>query len=267
VSSERYHWRMRFVGCSAVAVMSLLLAGCNGGDAGAKSEYDTGLKELKIKDTVVGTGRTAEKNDVAFVLYRGTFVKDGKQFDANMDDVESKVPLSFAIGAGGVIKGWEEGIIGMKEGGTRELDVPYKLAYGVAGRDKIPPKSDLHFEIKLLFVLKKGEEGVYDLNDNKVGTGAVAAKGDTVTIHYVGTYLTGKVWDDSRERGNPETFPLVVTDEAMPGLIAGIEGMKVGGKRTLVIPPQLAFGAAGTQAVEGNQPVKIVVDLLAVKGK
>lgn len=258
---------MRFVGGSALAVMSLLLVGCQGGGASAKSEYDTGLKELVKKDTVVGKGREAAENDVVFVLYRGTFIKDGKQFDANMDDVESKVPFSFAIGQGGVIEGWEKGVVGMKEGGTRMLDIPHKLAYGDAGRDKIPPKADLRFEIKVLYVLKKSEEGVYDVFDDKVGTGPAAKSGDTVTIHYVGTYLTGKVWDDSRERGKPETFPLKVTDEAMPGLIAGIEGMKVGGKRTLVIPPQLAFGAGGTTAVNGNQPLKIVVDLLQVNGK
>ncbi len=257
---------MRFVGCSALAVASLLLVGCQD-SAAKKSEYDTGLKALVKKDNVVGTGREAAVNDMVFVLYRGTFIKDGKQFDANMDDVESKLPLSFVIGAGGVIKGWEDGIVGMKEGGTRELDIPSKLAYGVAGRDKIPPNSDLHFEVKLLYVLKKTDEGVYDLFDDKVGTGPVANAGDTVTIHYVGTYLTGKVWDDSRERKKSVTFPLTVTPEAMPGLIAGIEGMKVGGKRTLVIPPKLAFGMSGTQHVTGDQPVKIVVDLLEVNGK
>ncbi|MFM9872411.1 MAG: FKBP-type peptidyl-prolyl cis-trans isomerase, partial [Fimbriimonadaceae bacterium] len=201
---------MRFAGYASMAVVSLLLVGCQGGDKSEKSEYDTGLKTLVKKDTVEGKGRAVAENDVVFVIYRGTFVKDGKQFDANMDDVESKLPLSFAVGQGGVIKGWEEGVVGMKEGGTRELDIPHKLAYGDAGRDKIPPKADLHFEIKLLYVLKKGEEGVYDVFDDKVGSGAVAKEGDTVTIHYLGTYLTGKVWDDSRQR-KQVTFPLKVT--------------------------------------------------------
>lgn len=258
---------MRFAGIAAFAITSLLLVACNGGDKKVKSEYDTGLKELTSKDTVEGKGRTVAEKDVVFVLYRGTFIKDGKQFDSNMDNAESKLPLTFAVGQGGVIKGWEEGVIGMKEGGTRELDIPSKLAYGEAGRDGIPPNSDLHFVIKLLYVLKKDEQGVYDLNDDKVGSGSVAKEGDSVTIHYVGTYLTGKVWDDSRERGKEVTFPLKVTAESMPGLIAGIQGMKVGGKRTLVLPPQLVFGMAGTDSVQGNQPVKIVVDLLAVNGK
>lgn len=272
MKAERYHLGMRSSTLVLVAVAALGLYGCNQGNdngAGAKSEYTTGIKELGITDPVEGTGREVAEGDQVFVLYRGTFLKDGKQFDANMDDPTSAMPFSFTAGpTGGVIEGWQKGLIGMKEGGTRILEVPFMLAYGPQGDgNKIPAAADLKFEIKLLYVMKKGEEGVYDVNDDKVGTGAVAKAGDTVRFHYKGTYLSGKVWDDSRERGEPVDMKMENIEENMPGLVAGLEGMKVGGTRTLVLPPDLAFGMSGNEGLTGSQPIKIVVDLLAVNGK
>lgn len=242
------------------------MAGCNGGKKAENHTHDTGLKELKTEDTVVGMGLEAKTGDTAYVLYRGTFLSDGKQFDANMDDVESKMPFSFPIGAGAVIKGWDEGVVGMKEGGTRIISVPYELAYGASGSESIPPRADLKFEVKLLFLGRTNDDGRYDFNDDKVGSGPAAKIGDKVEINYVGTYLTGKQWDSSYERGKTVTFPLEITNECMPGLIYGIEGMKAGGKRTLVLSPSMAFGMGGTEVVQGNQPVKIVVELVSVNG-
>lgn len=262
---RRYHCRMKSLGLAVVVAVALTLCGCDG-KKGEKSEYDTGLKKLTTKDTVVGTGREATKDDAVFVLYKGTFIKDGKQFDSNMDDPESSMPFMVQFKYGGVIQGWLDGIPGMKEGGTRIIDIPYKDAYGDTGRDKIPPKADLRFEIKLLYVLKDSEKNVIDSVDTKVGSGPVAKEGDTVTIHYKGTYLSGKQWDNSRERGDPVTFPLKITEEGMPGLIYGIQGMKAGGVRTLVLPPSMAFGMSGSESVKGNQPIKIVVELLKVNG-
>jgi FKBP-type peptidyl-prolyl cis-trans isomerase len=104
----------------------------------------SGLKSIDEKE---GTGAEAKAGDTVEVHYTGTF-KDGKKFDSSKDRGR---PFSFRLGAGDVIKGWDEGVAGMKVGGKRKLVIPYQLAYGENGRPPvIPPKSELTFEVELL---------------------------------------------------------------------------------------------------------------------
>jgi peptidylprolyl isomerase len=254
---------MRLMAFLPMAVVCAALAGC--ADKAKDEAFSTGLKELKKTDTVEGKGRVAEKGDTVYVLYRGSLLKTGLVFEAPLDDPSANLPYAVPLGQGQVVQGWDEGIVGMKEGGTRILEIPAKMGYGSVGSgEKIPGNADLKFEIQLLFVVKKSDPDVYDFADNTVGTGAEAKDGDTVKIHYVGTYLSGKQWDNSRERGDAVTVKLANGGDLITGLVAGIPGMKVGGKRTLVLPPNLVFGLAGSQHIQGNQPVKVVVELLAV---
>ena len=107
---------------------------------------------LQYEDEVVGTGQEAKKFDVVEVHYTGT-LKDGKKFDSSKDRGQ---PFAFLLGGGQVIKGWDEGVAGMKVGGTRKLVIPYQLAYGESGRPPaIPPKSELTFEVELLKIRPK----------------------------------------------------------------------------------------------------------------
>jgi FKBP-type peptidyl-prolyl cis-trans isomerase len=106
---------------------------------------------LKYVDQKVGTGDTAKKGDRVEVHYTG-WLKDGKKFDSSVD---RKEPFQFPLGAGRVIKGWDEGVAGMKVGGKRKLIIPYKLAYGEEGRPPvIPPKAELTFEVELLRIVQ-----------------------------------------------------------------------------------------------------------------
>jgi FKBP-type peptidyl-prolyl cis-trans isomerase len=106
-------------------------------------------KELVIEDTQVGTGKEAKAGDTVTVHYRGTLM-DGKQFDASYDRGQ---PFTFNLGAGQVIKGWDEGVAGMKEGGKRTLIIPPHLAYGSRSPGAgIPPNATLKFEVELLKV-------------------------------------------------------------------------------------------------------------------
>lgn len=103
-------------------------------------------------------------------------------------------------------------------------------------------------------------------NDLEEGSGPEAKSGDTVTVQYVGVnYKTGKEFDSSWSRSEPFSFTLGA-GEVIPGWDQGIEGMKVGGRRELVIPPELGYGSAGAPpAIPPNETLVFVVDLEAVE--
>jgi len=106
---------------------------------------------LKYIDQVVGNGASPVKGKQVKVHYTGT-LEDGKKFDSSVD---RKEPFIFVIGIGQVIKGWDEGVVGMKVGGKRQLIVPAKLGYGSAGAGGvIPPNATLLFDVELLDVQK-----------------------------------------------------------------------------------------------------------------
>lgn len=116
------------------------------GQVGKMTETRSGLKieELKIGDKAV-----AVKGKRVTVHYAGT-LSNGKKFDSSRDRNE---PFVFKLGAGEVIKGWDEGVEGMKVGGKRKLIIPASLGYGERGvGGVIPPNSELHFEVELLAV-------------------------------------------------------------------------------------------------------------------
>jgi FKBP-type peptidyl-prolyl cis-trans isomerase len=105
--------------------------------------------ELKIEDLRVGTGAEAKSGNTVSVHYVGTLT-DGKKFDASRDRGKS---FSFKLGGGQVIKGWDQGVAGMKIGGLRKLTIPPHLGYGERGAGGvIPPNATLLFEVELLEV-------------------------------------------------------------------------------------------------------------------
>ncbi len=104
---------------------------------------------LKIEDVKVGTGDEAVAGRPVTVHYVGTLT-DGKKFDSSRDRNQG---FTFALGAGQVIRGWDEGVAGMKVGGMRRLTIPPELGYGPMGYPPvIPPNSTLIFEVELLSV-------------------------------------------------------------------------------------------------------------------
>ena len=104
---------------------------------------------LVMTDTLVGTGPAVKKGDTITVHYVGT-LKDGSEFDSSRKHGQ---PFTVEIGAGRVIKGWDQGILGMKVGGKRKLTIPSDLAYGDRGMGSvIPPKATLDFDIELLSI-------------------------------------------------------------------------------------------------------------------
>src|SRR3954454_22851802 len=105
---------------------------------------------LKYQDLKVGTGTAAKEGDTVEVHYTGWLAKNGKKFDSSVDRKET---FEFKIG-GRVIKGWNEGVVGMKPGGKRKLIIPAKLAYGEKGKGDIPGNAELVFDVELIKIVK-----------------------------------------------------------------------------------------------------------------
>lgn len=104
---------------------------------------------LKVEDVVVGTGKEAKSGDTVSMQYTGTLT-NGTKFDSSYDRNE---PFTFTLGVGQVIKGWDLGVAGMKEGGKRKLTIPPALGYGATGAGGvIPPNATLLFDVELVKV-------------------------------------------------------------------------------------------------------------------
>jgi peptidylprolyl isomerase len=126
---------------------TLAQANALGGEMSAAKPRVT-ASGLEITDLVVGEGEEAKAGQTVSVNYRGTLT-NGKEFDSSY----GRGPFSFPLGAGRVIKGWDEGVAGMRVGGKRKLVIPPDLAYGSRGAGGvIPPDATLLFEVELLKV-------------------------------------------------------------------------------------------------------------------
>ena len=132
---------------SLVAILVLTSFLGVGGSMAENSQEVTMPSGLKYIDQVIGTGDAAVAGKTASVHYTG-WLENGKKFDSSVDRGQ---PFSFPLGAGRVIKGWDEGVQGMKVGGKRKLTIPSELGYGSRGAGGvIPPNATLIFDVELL---------------------------------------------------------------------------------------------------------------------
>ena len=125
-----------------VVIVMILIAGCS-------KDKEAMNGELIIEDLKVGEGSEVVKYNIVTVNYTG-WLTDGTKFDSSLNPGRS--PFRFTVGGGQVIKGWDEGLIGMKAGGKRKLTIPPSMGYGNQDMGVIPPNSTLIFEIDLLII-------------------------------------------------------------------------------------------------------------------
>jgi peptidylprolyl isomerase len=201
---------------------------------------------------------------------------DGSIFDSSRERGE---PISFTLGKGQVIKGWDEGIALIKEGTQARFIIPPDLAYGDKQVANIPPNSWLVFDVELISVKEKVNPVPFDVTGIekqttasglsyyliKNGTGPKAETGNNVSVHYSGYLEDGKMFDSSVERGQPFNFELG-RGRVIKGWDEGIALLNVGSKARFVIPPGLAYGAGGfPPMIPANATLIFDVELLGIE--
>ena len=234
--------------------------------------------ELVVTDLIVGTGPAAREGDTVVVNYVGVRSEDGTEFD---NSYTSGAPIDVPLGAGQVIPGWDQGLVGVQAGGRRQLDIPAELAYGDTPQgDIIQPGDALTFVIDVVAVIPAADPALeptvsvapsanvesFSFEDLVVGEGASPVAGQTAAVQIVAYRAdTGEKINTTWTTGTPFTFTFG-TGEVLPGIDSTVDGMKVGGRRQATIPFAMAFGDAGNDSL-GLPPstdLVLVLDLVAV---
>jgi len=234
---------------------------------------DSGLQYVVEEE---GAGIAPEAGNVVQVHYTGKLA-DGTVFDSSY---ERDQPIAFPIGQGMVIPGWDEGISLLNVGGKAKLIIPPELAYGEYGvTGVIPPNATLYFEVELVDILPGSPEAPAEVAaedyittesglkyyDFEIGDGLTPEAGQVVSVHYTGWLEDGTKFDSSLDWGTPFVFP-VGMEYVIPGWDEGISTMKVGGKRQLVIPAELAYGEEGAgEVIPPGATLIFEVELLEVQ--
>ena len=273
----------------AVVLLAGLVVYVSGSDGRKMSDGSNGstddpdLKEaaagVKYRDVKTGAGEPCPEGAEVKIHYTG-WLTDGTVFDTT---TERGPPATFKLK--GLIKGWQEGIPGMKPGGIRKLVISPEKGYGKDAKGKIPGNSTLIFEVELLECsapksvtagpgkpMSDGSNGGTDdpglrdvgdglkIRDLKEGTGDPVKEGASVTMHYTGWTVDGNVFDSSKTgAGDPAMFQL---PKLIPGWRKGIPGMKPGGVRKLVIPSALGYGPDDQDKIPGNSTLVFEVELI-----
>src|SRR3954453_8494675 len=234
--------------------------------------------DLVITDVTEGTGAGAVTGDTVVVHYVGVRSEDGKEFDNSYD---RGTPFAVTLGVGQVIEGWDKGLLGIKPGGRRQLDIPAAMAYGdkPPSTDVIQPGDALSFVVDAVTVIPKADPAnapdvtvpptanatEQTSKDLIVGQDAGIQPGQTVAVQLLAfSAADGKLLDSSWKQGTPLTF-VPGAGQLPPGLEKAVEGMKVGGRRQVQIPFVDAFGESGNTdlGLPASTDLIMVLDLVA----
>jgi peptidylprolyl isomerase len=235
-------------------------------------------------DLVTGTGAAAAAKNLVTIRYTGWLYDNTKTDNkgAEFFDTYSGQAFSFLLGVDSRIAGWDQGIVGMQVGGKRRLLIPASMAWAqfglkddATGLYRVPPSTAVVYEIEVTAINAtppaQSTQPAFQKIDVAAGTGTlVAATGNTLTVHYSGylyddsvTDKRGLRFDTSRTTGVPLSVKLG-TNAVIQGWEQGLLGMKVGGKRTLIIPADLAYGSTAKTNIPANSPLIFDVEVTSI---
>ena len=250
----------------ALAAWCLLAAGC-----GKRAVVTPSGLEMADVSRRQGRGGPPKRATRVEIHYTGWLQADNSQFDTSRD----KKPYLFRLGIGQVIKGWDEGIVGMRPDGTRKLFVPSAMAFGNIDQGiLLPPNSDLVFEIDLLRIIKG-----FKTEELRAGTGQEAQWLDVVKVRYTGWLKEGgKEFENNYDKDAPYVFriggrkdePLLIggrelkISPVIKGWEGGVVGMKVGSKRKIIIPAELGYGKNPIGLVPADADLIFDVELIDI---
>jgi peptidylprolyl isomerase len=233
--------------------------------------------ELAVTVITPGSGAEAVDGDSVFVNYVGVRSEDGTEFDNNY----GTSPFPVVLGSGGVIAGWEQGLQGAQAGSRLQLDIPPDLAYGDEPQGEIiQPGDALSFVVDVLAVVPTVDAATAPTADDvptadapvtelavedlTPGDGAELAQGDTAVVHLIAARGdTGEVVESTWTSGQPQPV-VVASGQLLAGLVEGLPGMKVGGRRAVTIPfSTFPPGSLEQLGVPAETDVVVIADLFA----
>ena len=253
----------------ALAAIGALLTGCQSDNplTPTDSIAPTEIPAFTITDLIVGTGDPTANGDFLTLEFT-LWLYDDTQPDNKGQQIQTTVgnPTTYVLGSGLAIVGFEQGLVGMRTGGERRLIVPPALAFGAFGSGAVPPNASVVFDVRLV---RLDPVPPLTITDLVVGAGAEATTGATVSVEYVGwlwepTQTDAKGVEFDASAGTPIVF--VLGDGlVIPGWDQGLVGMRVGGERRLIIPPELAYGTAGSGPIPPYSTLVFDVELVGVE--
>lgn len=253
-------------------VCALALTACGGGAKNTSTVQIPTQPAYAKTDLKVGEGETVVAGDLATVNYTG-YLYDSTKPNSRGAQFETGT-RSFAAGTGAILPGtsyallgWDQGVPGMKVGGKANLVLPYNLAYGIyeytspQSGAKVPQYAPVVFEVEVVSVKKASPSAAVQILAEVAGTGAAVEYSKTLTLKYTGWLYDGTKADKKGKQFDTSTdgsFAFVL-GSGIKGFDAALLGMKVGGKRTVHIPEQLAYGTAGRSTTDASGVVTVTI--------
>jgi peptidylprolyl isomerase len=229
---------------------------------------------LQYLETLPGDGPNPEDGDIVTMNYVAS-LPDGTEFG---NSYQQGTPVKAIVGRDQLLPGWEEGLKLMKAGGQARMVLPPELAFGAEGFGMIPPDSYVILVVEVITIedppnpvdyseddLTSTDSGLQYI-DLHSGEGDSAKSGDIVSNHF-SLWIKGEpnhVFIGSSEDGQPITFEIGKGDTVFPGWEEGNIGLKVGGSRLLVIPPELGLGETGAGEIPPNAVLLVEITLLEI---
>jgi peptidylprolyl isomerase len=235
-----------------------------------KQKTASGIEYIVIE---AGEGPGLERGMRVVFHYTG-YLEDFSVFDSSYERGE---PVTITLGQGMVVPGLEQGLLQLSKGDKARLWIPYHMAYGERGRDPIPAKTNLVFDVHVTEAERTEKPVMKPVREKDVittasglkiiiveeGRGVRPEKDQVITVHYSGFLSDGSLFDSSVQRGEPLKF-VMGAKQIIPGLEEGISQLRTGTHARLIIPPELAYGEEGKGSVPPGEVLIFDVKLLSI---